>query len=191
MEVLQQIKEYAGILKLLNLRDNAESIIHRALIDETTPSELVLDILGCEVKRRRQRDVERRRKAARLLKNSDLDYYDFNFACGIDRRQLKQLRELVWVEQAYNLILMGPSGTGKSFLASGLVNDAVNKGYKGYFLTMEDLVYILRTKDMVASSLAAYNRLLKANLVAIDDIMMFPRTEGRSRFFLQSDKSSA
>ena len=41
-------------------------------------------------------------------------------------------------------------------------------------MTMEDLVYILRTKDMVTTSLAAYNRLLKANLVAIDDIMMFP-----------------
>ena len=89
-------------------------------------------------------------------------------------------------EQAYNLILMGPSGTGKSYIASGLVNDAINKGYKAYFLTMEELVNILKTKDMLANSLSAYNRLIKANLVAIDDIMMFPvkKVEATSFFNL-------
>lgn len=174
MKEIQQIKEFADILRLTNLRNNAEEVVHRAQIDNPSYLELVLQILRSEVEQRQQSDKERRLKAARLLKNSDLDRYDFNFSCGIDRQQMRQLRELVWVEQAYNLVLMGPSGTGKSYIASGLVSDAVNKGYRAYFMTMEDLVYILRTKDMVAASLSAYNRLLKANLVAIDDIMMFP-----------------
>ena len=186
MKELQLIKEYADLLRLTYLRNNAEQIIHHAQIDNPTHLEFLLELVKAEVGQRQRSDLEKRRRLAHLLKNSDLDCYDFNFSCGIDRLQLKQLRELIWVEQAYNLILMGPSGTGKSFIASGLVNDAVEKGYKAYFVSMEDLVNTLRTKDMVASSLAAYNRLLKANLIAIDDIMMFPvrKTEATAFFNL-------
>lgn len=183
MNEIRQIKEYADILRLTNLRKNAEQIVHQAQIDNPTHLEFLLGLVRDEVMQRQRSDLERRRRQARLLKNSDLDTYDFNFSCGIDRQQLRQLRELVWVEQAYNLILMGPSGTGKSFIASGLVSDAVDKGYRAYFVTMEDLVNILRTKDMVAVSLSAYNRLLKANLIAIDDIMMFPVRKAEATAF--------
>lgn len=186
MNDLKQIKEYADYLRLTNLRNNLESLIHQAQIDNPTYMEFIRNIVGQEVKQRQSGDLDRRRKLAKLLKNSNLDDYDFNHINDLDRQQFKQLRELLWVEQAYNLILMGPSGTGKSYIASGLVNDAINKGYKAYFLTMEELVNILKTKDMIANSLSAYNRLIKANLVAIDDIMMFPvkKVEATSFFNL-------
>jgi DNA replication protein DnaC len=100
--------------------------------------------------------------------------YDYAFACGINKQQLVQLRELVWLDQAYNLVLMGPSGTGKSFIAAGLVNDAVNKGYRAYFTGMEDLINILKMKDMTSTALNAYNRYMRAHLIAIDDIMLLP-----------------
>ena len=186
MNDLKQIKEYADYLRLTNLRNNLESLIHQAQIDNPTYMEFIRNIVGQEVKQRQSGDLDRRRKLAKLLKNSNLDDYDFNHINDLDRQQFKQLRELLWVEQAYNLILMGPSGTGKSYIASGLVNDAINKGYKAYFLTMEELVNILKTKDMLANSLSAYNRLIKANLVVIDDIMMFPvkKVEATSFFNL-------
>ncbi len=186
MNEITEIKEYADYLRLTNLRNNAESIIHQAQIDSPTYMELIHKIVYQEVKQRQQSDLDKRRKLAKLLTNSNLDNYDFNYSNGIDRMQLKQLRELVWVEQAYNLILMGPSGTGKSYLASGLIQDSIQKGYRGYFTTMEELVTILRTKDMIANSLSNYNRLLKANIIAIDDIMMFPikKTEATAFFNL-------
>ena len=116
------------MLRLTNLRNNAEELVHRAQIESPSYLELVLQILRSEVEQRQQSDRERRLRMAKLLKNSNLDLYDFNFSCGIDRQQMRQLRELVWVEQAYNLVLMGPSGTGKSYIASGPVSDAVDKG---------------------------------------------------------------
>ena len=88
--------------------------------------------------------------------------------------QLDQLRELLWLDQAYNLILMGPSGTGKTFIAAGLINDAVRKGYRAYFTSMKDLITILKMKDMTAGALNTYNRYIKAHLLAIDDIMLLP-----------------
>lgn len=89
MKEIQQIKEFADILRLTNLRNNAEEVVHRAQIDNPSYLELVLQILRSEVEQRQQSDKERRLKAARLLKNSDLDRYDFNFSCGIDRQQMR------------------------------------------------------------------------------------------------------
>ena len=69
---------------------------------------------------------------------------------------------------------MGPSGTAKTFLAAGLCSDAVENGYKGYFKTMEELINILKRKDVIRSATLQYKRLLKADLIVIDDIMLFP-----------------
>ena len=69
---------------------------------------------------------------------------------------------------------MGPSGIGKTFLAAGLCADAVQKGYKAYFRTMEEIVNMLKLKDITASAMSDYKRLNKANLIVIDDIMLFP-----------------
>ena len=54
------------------------------------------------------------------------------------------------------------------------ISDAVNKGYRAYFTGMEDLINILKMKDMTSSALNAYNRYIRAHLLAIDDIMLLP-----------------
>ncbi len=69
---------------------------------------------------------------------------------------------------------MGPSGTGKTFLSAGLCNEAVKKGYKAYFRTMDTLIGTLKMKEITASAKAEYKRLLNAHLIVIDDIMLFP-----------------
>ena len=84
-----------------------------------------------------------------------------------------QLRECQWLEQNYNIVLMGPSGIGKTMIAAGLCFDALKMGYKAYFRTMEQLNEILIMKDITRSALIEYNKLLTANLLVIDDIMMF------------------
>lgn len=174
MEQIRHIKQYADTLRLSQLRNNAESVIHQAQIDKPTYMELVFDILKAEVLQRQKNDYERRLKLAHLPSTHNLDQYDFNHANGMTKPQLKQLRELLWLEQNYNLILMGPSGTGKTYLAAGLIYQAVNSGYRAYFITMEEIITILKMKEMVSASLSAYNRLLKAHLIAIDDIMLMP-----------------
>jgi hypothetical protein len=68
----------------------------------------------------------------------------------------------------------GETDIRSAFIAAGLVNEGVAKGYKAYFTTMEDLINILRLKEITANALSTYNRYLKAHLIAIDDIMLFP-----------------
>ncbi|GCL74940.1 hypothetical protein PN4B1_49350 [Paenibacillus naphthalenovorans] len=48
---------------------------------------------------------------------------------SLSKRQLSQLRELLWLEQNYNLIFLGPPGVGKTHLAIGLAVEALKKGY--------------------------------------------------------------
>lgn len=174
MEQIKRIKQYADHLRLTMLRNQAESFIHQAQIDNPGYLQYTCDILEQEVRQRQKTDLERRIKLARLPRNHNLDFYDYTFSAGINKQQLNQLRELVWLEQAYNIVLMGPSGTGKTYIAAGLVNQAINKGFRAYFTGIEDLINVLKMKDMTSSALNAYNRFLKAHLIAIDDIMLLP-----------------
>lgn len=174
MEQIKQIKEHAEKLRLTNLKKAPEELIHRAQIDKPSYMEFIMEILASEVSYRKSADLERRIRLAKLPKHNDLDSYDFNVSNGLLKAELSQLRELLWLEQNYNLILMGPSGTGKTYLAAGLIHDALTAGYRAYFLSMEELTNILKMKDITVSAMNAYNRLLKANVLAIDDIMLFP-----------------
>ena len=121
-----------------------------------------------------KKDLENRTKQARLPLAYNLDLYDFNAGNGLDKHQLNQLRELCWMEQNFNIILMRPSGTGKTYIAAGLCFDAVEHGYRAYFKTMDDLIKTLKMKDITRNAATEYKRILNAHLLVIDDIMMFP-----------------
>jgi DNA replication protein DnaC len=129
-------------------------------------------LLGIEAAYREQNDVRRRLKAAQLPVTSDLGIYDHSLDNGLPKARLNQLRELTWLDQVYNIMLMGP--TGKTFLAAGLCADAVKKGYKAYFRTMDELINMLKMKDFTKTAKADYKRLSRASLIVIDDIMLFP-----------------
>lgn len=170
----EDIRLYAKILRLSNLRNNCSEMIHSAQIEKPSYLDFLLNILKSENQIRQENDLKRRMRQAKLPRNCDLDKFDFNHSAGITKPELRQLRELVWLDQMYNLIFMGPSGTGKTFMAAGLVRDAVLKGYRAQFMTMDNLIGILRMKDVSSSAMCAYNKILKCNLFGVDDIMLMP-----------------
>ena len=167
------LKQYAGQLKLSGIQDQAEELIRKASEEKYSYLDFSLSLLETEINQRRQRDLERRIKAAKLPLKHDLDQYDYSFMNGISKQQLSQLRECQWLEQNYNVVLMGPSGIAKTYIAAGLCYDALKMGYKAYFRTMEQINELLIMKDITRSALIEYNKLLKAHLLVIDDIMMF------------------
>ncbi len=171
------IKNYCKQLKLASLSNEIDSIITDAQKNKISYLEFVKIMMEKEVKHREEKDKERRTKYARLPLSFNLDLYDFSFSSGIEKRQLNQLRELGWLEQNFNIILMGPSGTGKTYIAAGLCFDAVQHGYRAYFKSMEDLIRILKLKDITRNAAVEYKRIIKAHLLVIDDIMMFPVTQ--------------
>jgi len=169
----QVIMEYAAQLKLSGIHASLEEIISDANQQKSSYADFAMNLLKLEVDNRSKRDLERRQKNAWLPLNHDLEEYDHSFTNGMSSQQINQLRECMWLEQNFNLVLLGPSGVGKTYLAAGLCNDALKKGYKAYFRTMEQIMEMLKLKDITRSAGVEYKRLLKSHLLVIDDIMLF------------------
>jgi len=174
MEKKQQIIDYCRRFKLSGVVAGLDPVIMEAETEQMSYIDYTLKFLTTEAIHREAKDLDRRTKAARLPLMHDLDQFDFAADNGLSKTQLNQLRELNWIEQLFNIILMGPSGTGKTYIAAGLCHDAIKRGFKAYFRTMEDIIHTLKMKDITRSANVEYKRLCKAHLVVIDDIMLFP-----------------
>lgn len=174
IEQKQLIRHYCQQFKLGGIQPRIDSLINDAEAKALGYIDYTLSLLSAEAAHREQNDLTKRLKTARLPRSGDLGTYDQTFDNGLQKNRLNQLKELHWLDQVYNIIFMGPSGTGKTFLSAGLCSEAVRKGYKAYFRTMEELVGMLKMKDFTRTAKADYARLLKANLIVIDDIMLFP-----------------
>jgi DNA replication protein DnaC len=174
METKQLIRSYCRQFKMGGLATSLDQMLIEAETNNIGYLEYTVNLFKAEASHREYNDVQKRLKSARLPHFHDLKTYDYSFENGLSKARLNQLRELDWLDQIYNIVLMGPSGIGKTFLAAGLCADAVQKGYKAYFRTMEEIINMLKMKDFTATAMADYKRLNKANLVVIDDIMLFP-----------------
>lgn len=168
-----EIKQLCTKFMLTGIGVNLEQLVTQAEQQGSGFMQYTLDLLQTEVTHRQNKDEAKRLKVAGLPRSTNLNVYDAE-KNGLKTPRLVQLRELNWVDQLFNIIIMGPSGTGKSALAAGLSRDAIKAGYKAYFRSMEDITNTLKTKDFVKSQMVEYNRLLKAHLIVIDDIMLFP-----------------
>ena len=174
MEKKQLIIDYCRRFKLSGVLADLEPVLMEAETEEMSYMDYTIKLLALEAKHREAKDLMRRSKAAKLPLMHDLNQYDYAVDNGLSKTRLKQLRELNWIEQLFNVVLMGPSGTGKTYIAAGLCQDAVKNGYRAYFRTMEDIVNMLKMKSITRTATAEYKRISKAHLVVIDDIMMFP-----------------
>ena len=174
MQKMQLLKDRIAYLNLTEINRNIEHILQQASVEKMNLTDYSIKIFEHEVNYRRQKAVDLKLKKAKLPINHNLETFDFNHQNGISKQQLSQLRELFWLEQNFNLLIMGPSGTGKSFLAAGLVFDAINNGYKALFRTADQIIQTLKLKDITRSATADYKLVLKADLIVIDDLMMFP-----------------
>ncbi len=184
MSKTEAIKNQCKQLRLSAIAEKLDDMVRDAQHNQVTYLDFVTMLMQKEITHRQEKDRQRRQKRARLPLSYNLDLYDHAFSNGIGKQQLNQLRELSWLEQNYNIILMGPSGTGKTYIAAGLCFDAVEQGYRAYFKNMEELIKILRMKDITRTAAVEYKRLLKSHLLVIDDIMMFPiNQEDAVKFF--------
>lgn len=183
MKSENKINVYCKQLRLGAVAGQVHSLADQASSEGISYLEFATRLLGSEISHRNAKDLERKIKVARLPLNHDLNYYDSSQVGSLPKVKLEQLKELSWLDQNFNLILMGPNGTGKSFLAAGLCEHAVKSGYRAYFRTMEQIMNLLKTRDILRSAMVDYRRLLKSNLVVIDDIMMFSIARNEANAF--------
>ena len=73
---------------------------------QSTYIDSLADALKMEAEMRELHTREVRVKTSRIPPRHDLDKYDFNFVSGISEREMRELRQLAWMSQAYNIVLM-------------------------------------------------------------------------------------
>lgn len=174
MKKLEHLKQHMTVLKWNATHMQIEQLLAQAQKQQPSYLEWLLCITQGEMDYKQGKLMERRLKKAALPLQHQLQHFDLTHPNGISLQQLSQLRELLWLEQQYNLILMGPSGVGKTFIAAGLAYDAIKAGYDALFRTMQQVLDTLKLKEITRSAKVEYHRLIKAQLLIIDDMMMFP-----------------
>jgi DNA replication protein DnaC len=114
-----------------------------------------------------------------------LEDFDLSAQPSLSKKQLSQLKELLWLEQVYNLILLGPPGVGKTMLSIGLGIEAINRGYRVSFVQMDELIRLLKTEEISRNSRAKVKRIVGSDLVIIDDLMFMAIDRHEANLFFQ------
>ena len=158
-------------LRLSEVSSELPLIMREAEQQSWTYHELIDHLLTFELNKRDEKNKEKRLKWAKFPYQKSLEDYDMNSQQSMTERQMKQLKEMHWLEQQYNLVLLGPPGVGKTHLAIGMGLEAIEQGYHVMFLPMGELMSILKTSDYTRKSQITLNRIKQADLVIIDDLM--------------------
>jgi len=172
-------------MKMEHLLAQLDGVCEHAAKGDLDYKGFLTQALEAEWRGRHQRGVESRLKLARLPWIKSLDQFDFDFQPSIDRKQVRELAGLSFVERAENVVLLGPPGVGKTHLAIALGVKAVEAGHSALFLTLESLMGRLvraRHENRLDRTLQqlAYPRVL-----ILDELGYLPLTREEASLFFR------
>lgn len=182
---LNNVKDMLKSIKLSHTAENLEEVIKASESNELSYESFLKAILESELKNREQNRIEKWTKQATFLEYTTLEEFDVNQQKTLSQKQINQLKELTWVEQGYNLILLGPPGVGKTHISVGLGIQAIKNGYKAQFIQMNDLVHMLKTQEILRSSRTKVKRIIASDLLIIDDLMFMAMEKQEANLFFQ------
>ena len=170
-------------LRMVETANELPELLRNAERSSWTYQEFLQELLMYELKRREEKNVEKRLKWAKFPYLKTLDEFHVEEQKSLSTRQLNQLRVLNWLEQQYNLILLGPPGAGKTHIGIGLGIEAIQKGFKVAFSTMGELVHLLKTEEYIRKSQMQLKRIKESDLVIIDDLMYMAMDQREANLF--------
>lgn len=181
----ERIAQQGQALQLDTLVAEWPNVAAQAASQEASFADFLERLLAVELNARRERSRSVMLKMATLPSVKTLEQYDFKFASGAPRSQLQELAGLAFIERAENIVLLGPSGVGKTHLATALAYRAIMAGIKTRFISAADLMLQLATAHHQGRMKQFYARVvLSPRLLVIDEIGYLPfGREEASLFF--------
>jgi DNA replication protein DnaC len=181
-----RIAEFCSELHLAAVPDLYPVTAQAAAARDASFSDFLEDTLKGERETRRARARDMFARTAGFPAIKTLDGYDFGFATGAPRQQITELASLVFVERAENVVMLGPSGVGKTHLAIALGYMATQRGWKVRFTTAADLVMLLETAQRQGRLKEALHRAVNTyRLLIIDEIGYLPMGREQANLFFQ------
>lgn len=160
-------------LKMPHARALAPELLATAKTQRWEPAEVIRALFTEETAGRARSMLASRRKAAGFPTGKTFEAWDPS-ASSIPAPTQQALRTLEWITRRENLVVCGPSGTGKTFFLEALGQQAVEAGMRVAWFTLEDLGTLIRAHRADDSVTKAVARILRAELVIIDDIGLLP-----------------
>ena len=143
-------------------------------------------LVDAEWTHREQRKLRRRLRQANLRRQASLEDIDWHSPRrGLDKALVHSLATCAWIAQHRNLILIGPTGIGKSWLGEAFAERACRSGYAAYCVRASRLFHDLHVARGDGSYTRVLARLAKMDLLAIDDWGLAPLTPAERRDLLE------
>ena len=165
----QHTLEKLHALKLTAMAAAFEQQLAQPAIEELSFEERFALLLDQEILYRENRRLSRLLKAAKLRTNACVEDIDYRHPRGIDRSFMSTLASCQWVQRHQNLCITGPTGSGKTWLACALGNQACRQGLSVRYFRLPRLFEMLRIAHGDGSYPRLMNQLAKTDLLILDD----------------------
>lgn len=175
---LQQLKLF-GMAR--GLGERLESAQHA----ELSHAEFVGLLAQDEKTFRDNQRLKRLLKNARLRQQAALEDLDYQHPRGLNKQVMLELSSTAWIAAKRNVLLAGPTGLGKSWIACALGNMAARGGYGVFYVRAPRLFESLEQARGEGSQLKALGRLAKTQLLIIDDFLLTPMSAQERKDFLE------
>jgi DNA replication protein DnaC len=172
-------------LKAPTLRESVPRLAERARSESWTHEEFLAACLQREVAARESHGGEGRIRAARFPARKSLEEFDYGHARGLKRETIAHLGTLDFVTGRDNVIFLGPPGTGKTHLATGLAIRACQAGHRVLFATASQWVARLAEAHHAGRLQAELTRLGRYPLLVIDEVGYIPFEPEAANLFFQ------
>ena len=171
-------------LRLSGLLESLEVRLHEAAANNLNHVEFLELILQDELAVRADRQLQRRVKAAQFRELKTLDDFDWSFNPSIKKKQVFDLATGRFVREARDVLLIGPPGVGKSFLAQAIGYQALRAGFLVLYRSIFDVVRDFLHDEALGGEDKVLARYLKPDLLLIDDMGMkqLPKRSGEYLF---------
>lgn len=172
-------------LKAPTLRESVPRLAERARAESWSHEEFLTACLQREVSARESHGGEGRIRAARFPARKSLEDFDYDHARGLKRDTIAHLGTLDFVTARENVVFLGPPGTGKTHLATGIAIRACQAGHRTLFATASEWVARLADAHSAGRLQAELVRLGRYPLVVIDEVGYIPFEPEAANLFFQ------
>ena len=165
----EELEQLLDNLKLRRIRDIYDEQVRAAEKEEISYSEFLGRLLRAQWHHRQETALEWRIRRATLPERWSLETFPFARQPGVNRKQIRAFAELDFVAKAENIIFVGPTGVGKTGLASGILLKALENGYRCQFVRAQDLFDEMYASLADRSSRQLLKRLSRLDVLQIDE----------------------